>query len=265
MKVEQPSIEKRSFNCPHCGALAQQFWWKAYGSRLNPDKIPLVVRDYQKIDHSKLSDGDREWVLEYGKRKQRGAVFVQRHDDGEYLRSELENLNLSRCYHCDEFSVWIDDKLVWPAIKTGAAPNEDLGDEIKRDFNEARTIVELSPRGAAALLRLCIQKLCQQLGENGKNLNDDIASLVAKGLSPQIQKALDLVRVIGNNAVHPGVIDLKDDVATASKLFQLINLIAETMITQPKQVASLYGGLPDEILKEIAKRDAVNLSANPKR
>jgi len=89
-------------------------------------------------------------------------------------------------------------------------PNPDLPDELFRDFDEAREIVDGSLRGAAALLRLVIRKLCAHLGEKGKDINADIASLVAKGLNPLVQKALDVVRVIGNEAVHPGTIDLRD-------------------------------------------------------
>lgn len=116
-------------------------------------------------------------------------------------------------------------------------------------------ILDLSPRGAAALLRLGIQKLCQHLGETGENLYHDIAALVKKGLDVRVQRALDVVRVIGNNAVHPGHIDLRDDRATAEKLFGLVNLIAERMISQPKHVQELYESLPEGARKAIEKRD----------
>jgi hypothetical protein len=61
--------------------------------------------------------------------------------------------------------------------------------------------------------------------------------------------------VIGNNAVHPGQLDLRDDSATAEKLFGLVNLIAEIMISQPKHVAQMYEALPSGALEAIARRD----------
>ena len=127
--------------------------------------------------------------------------------------------------------------------------------DILRDYEEASSILNLSPRGAAALLRLAIQKLCKHLGENGKNINNDIESLVKKGLSPIIQKSLDVVRVIGNEAVHPGTLDLRDDRDVASKLFRLVNLITDRMITYPKQVNEMFDGLPAPKKEEIQKRD----------
>ena len=60
-----------------------------------------------------------------------------------------------------------------------------------------------------------------------------------------IQKSLDLVRVIGNEAVHPGTIDLGDDRKTALGLFTLINLIATAMITEPKEVDEMYAEYPN--------------------
>ena len=135
-------------------------------------------------------------------------------------------------------------------------PNTDLNDDIKADYNEATSIVNKSPRGAAALLRLCVQKLCKQLGESGDNLDRDIGNLVKKGLPGNIQKALDIVRVIGNNAVHPGQIDITDDIDTASRLFELVNHIAEIMITHPKKVDEMYNKLPEEKRKAIGKRDS---------
>lgn len=167
-----------------------------------------------------------------------------------------KDFSICRCDRCGEFSVWIKEKMVYPPSVTAPPPNPDLPEDIILDFEEAGAIVSTSPRAAAALLRLSIQKLCSYLGEKGKNINDDIASLVKKGLPPQVQQALDIVRVVGNNAVHPGQIDLKDDIDTANKLFGLVNLIAEVMITQPKHVEELYKTIVPQSQREaIAKRD----------
>lgn len=139
---------------------------------------------------------------------------------------------------------------------TSPDPNPDLPDDIKRDYEEARQILASSPRGSAALLRLAIQKLCVHLEEKGENINEDIGALVAKGLPTMVQQALDLVRVIGNNAVHPGQIDLNDDKKVADKLFPLVNVIAEVMISQPNQIKTLYESvLPESQREAIEQRD----------
>lgn len=168
----------------------------------------------------------------------------------------LNNCNISECYNCKEISIWVHDQIVYPENRVDITPNNDLPEHIKQLFNEARQIVLNSPKGAAALLRLCVQHLCKELGESGKNIDKDIASLVAKGLNPLIQKALDIVRVIGNEAVHPGVINLDDNKEIAIKLFSLVNIISEQMISQPKQINDLYGDLPKDKLDGIDKRDA---------
>lgn len=167
---------------------------------------------------------------------------------------DIEELHLATCENCSKYSLWLADDMMYPE-GSGLPPNDDLRDDIKLDFLEARSILNKSPRRAAALLRLCVQKICQQLGEAGRDPNIDIGNLVKRGLPTRIQQSLDIVRVIGNNAVHPGQIDLKDDSETASKLFDLINLIAEVMITQPKQVEKLYDSLPSSSREQIDKRD----------
>jgi len=92
-------------------------------------------------------------------------------------------------------------------------------------------------------------------GRASKDLNTDIGSLVKKGLDARVQRALDVVRIVGNESVHPGTIDLRDDRATAIKLFSLVNLIAEKMITNERHVAEMYAGLPTAKLEQIEKRD----------
>lgn len=165
-------------------------------------------------------------------------------------------LSFSTCQSCEQSSIWIADKMVYPKTFPVAPPNNDLNAEILAVYQEAASIVSDSPKGAAALLRLALQMVMVQLGENGKNINDDIKSLVSKGLSPKLQKALDVLRVAGNNAVHPGQISFDDDRGIALSMFKLLNLIAEEMITRPKEIEDLYSDvIPEETKKHIEKRD----------
>lgn len=166
------------------------------------------------------------------------------------------NIWFSQCFHCKEFAVWIDRNLIWPRQRGAPLPNPDLPDDVRSNYEEASNILDLSPRGAAALLRLGIQKLCKHLGGKGNAVNDDISLLVKKGLRVEIQQALDAIRVIGNNAVHPGQLDLQDDHATARSLFGLVNLIASVMISEPKRVSEIYENLPEGAREAIERRDA---------
>ena len=87
-------------------------------------------------------------------------------------------------------------------------------------------------------------------------MNNDIKNLVAKGLDPVVQQSLDIVRVIGNESVHPRTIDLNDDRETALRLFDLVNAIADQMISHPKKVQEMYAKLPEEKRKAVEARDA---------
>ncbi len=145
--------------------------------------------------------------------------------------------------------------MVYPDHGPADPPNPDMPREVLIDYMEAALIVSRSPRGAAALLRLGIQKLCKHLGEPGKNINDDIKALVAKGLPKRVQEALDSVRVIGNEAVHPGELDLKDSRDIALTLFRLVNFICEKMITEDKEVDEIFQSLPESKRAGIEARD----------
>ncbi|WP_243318079.1 DUF4145 domain-containing protein [Geothrix paludis] len=163
---------------------------------------------------------------------------------------------MCRCNRCGKWSFWVEGELKFPQANLAPTPNVDLPEEIAADFEEARAILQNSPRGASALLRLCIQKLCVHLKQPGKNINDDIATLVQLGLPIKIQQALDIVRVVGNNAVHPGQLDLKDDVTTATQLFGLVNIITDALISQPKQIEAMYSSvIPEGQRNAIEKRD----------
>ena len=103
---------------------------------------------------------------------------------------------------------------------------------------------------------MCVQHLLAELGGKGKNLDDDIAKLVSEGLPWQVKDALDICRVVGNNAVHPGEINLDDDPEIVGQLFELINFIVRETIELKKTIATMFEKLPLGARDAIAKRDA---------
>ena len=222
-----PEHAKGQFHCPHCGVYAKQRW-------------------------SHLSAS--------------GDLYTQRNQYGISRRSNITDLtavsvNLSEkwtvsfCEHCDKMIIWLVGDIVYPKKIQVEQSNEDLTEDIKIDYQEAARVLADSPRSAAAILRLALQKLCRQLGEKGENINDDIGELVKKGLNPAIQKSLDALRITGNNAVHPGELDLREDTKRVIKLFNLLNFIAQKMITEPKEIGSFYDDLPENAKQEVDQRD----------
>lgn len=217
MTFEPPNFNGSAFNCPHCAAYAHMSW-----GRLLFQKFTL-------------------W--------QPTEAFV------------------ATCEHCKRRSYWIGkDKpaknadyvtglMMYPRNSAAPMPHADMPPDIRSYYEEARDIAGQSPRAAAALLRLCIQKLCKHLGEPGNNINKDIGALVKKGLPVEIQQALDIVRVIGNNAVHPGEISSSDVGTVTASLFDVVNHIVEDRIARPSKLAAMFAGLPAPALAGIARRD----------
>lgn len=228
LAYELPALGKQSFTCPFCHTLAKQDWFVAFANR--SANIGNLEAD--------------ESINPFALRNSNAGVTYR-----------VGNMSLSQCHSCVRTHLWLAEELLYPEATMVPPANQDTPPEILADYNEAASIVQKSPRGAAALLRLAIQKLCAHLGEPGQNINADIAALVAKGLDPRVQKALDVLRVVGNEAVHPGTLNLDDDPDTAIAIFRMFNLIVEKMISEPKHVDEVYALLPADKLAAIARRD----------
>lgn len=258
-----PSTSKTAFDCPHCSAYTTQYWSTLYANRYKrTPNIPIQREKQGREEDPKMTSNEIKELIECTAEMYKGKPFPVTQNSSKYVEINIQNLNISTCYNCKEISIWVYDQIVYPSTKIDVKPNQDLPSNIAKLFEEAREIAGSSPRGAAALLRLSIQYLCKELGETGKDINKDIASLVSKGLHPLVQKALDVVRVIGNEAVHPGEINLEDNHDTVLQLFDIINLIAGQMITHPKQVEEMYVGLPANKLQGIEQRDKKATESN---
>ena len=173
-KYYPPKHATGQFHCPHCGVYAEQIWANVEASANCHGNYNDVISNLTQFNRSL----DHDWTI-------------------------------SSCQHCGNIIIWLNDKIVYPKKMIVDLPNDDLSEDIKKDYLEAAVIFDDSVRSSAALLRLALQKSCIQLGEKGKNINDDIKNLVKKGLSPQVQKSLDILRVTGNNAIHPGEINVE--------------------------------------------------------
>ena len=228
-----PSIRSTAFSCPYCDVLTTQTWYSLVATVLQSAPASEAFPAWQNPYLDEKSDVYR------GQKK-------------------LEHVHVTQCFECHMISVWIGDKLVHPQRGKAPPANPDLPEDIRRDYDEASSILDLSPRGAAALLRLAVQKLCKELGQPGKNIDADIGALVKKGLDSRIQKALDSLRVIGGESVHPGQIDLRDDRATAESLFELLNLVVDRLISEPKRIDDIYAKLPQRKRDAIKRRDGEN-------
>lgn len=206
-----PATGTNRFNCPFCGAFAQQQWHRPFNKAVEIFDLP-----------------------------------------------HCDNYAFSTCQSCDKTACWFSDRIVFPCDSLAPQVHSDCPNVVREIVEEARLVCFFSPKASAALLRLALQVFLEKsLGLSGKNINDEIAGLVkSQKISLRVQRAMDILRVVGNNAVHPGLIDLDDDPKIAQSLFGLLNIIIEETITRDKHINALYEGLPDSSKESIEKRDA---------
>ena len=77
-------------------------------------------------------------------------------------------IRVGYCMHCHDITLWYLNECYYPRTNMFPNPYKNMPENVKRLYKEATDIGEISPRGAAALLRLAIQQLCVELGEPGK-------------------------------------------------------------------------------------------------
>jgi hypothetical protein len=178
-------------------------------------------------------------------------VAVNRHGNATRETSWSQSL----CVVCSGEILWYEAERRWPMGKIGPIAHPDMPERIASIYEEARTIGAQSPRAAAALLRLALQHLVTDLADGEKDVNKAIGVLVKDGLPIRVQKAMDILRIVGNNAVHPGQIDLDEQPGTVDALFSLLNFVVDDRISKPKQIDDLYSAMPPGPLAAIERRD----------
>lgn len=220
-QYQSPKFKLNTFNCPFCGAFSHIKWDRLFS---------------------------------------------------EYNGFHYTNYYIGTCSCCNKESLWVGHQgvvidvlphsgglMVYPDFGVAPLPDNDMPDDVKIDYEEASCIFSRSKRGAAALLRLALQKLLKHLGQEGKNINEDIRALAQNGYLPtQVIQVADTLRITGNNAVHPGTMSDEDFDDVAEKMFDLINFIVRKAITEPKELDKLYLKMPETARKSAESQDARN-------
>ena len=210
-----PTFRADAFVCPHCRQFAKQRWGQSVSTTLTVGS----------------------------------ATYHP-------FRTDEDSLFISKCDACNKVMLWKDAVAVWPRSSLAPEAHPDFPAGLRGDYEEARQIYNDSPRASAALLRLCLQKLCAHLGAPGKNISDDIQFLYDEfGLGRRVRDSMDILRVVGNNAVHPGEIDFEDNREISLGLFRMINFVVDKAIAEPNHVDSIYAQLPEGARDAIERRD----------
>ncbi|MEB9454425.1 DUF4145 domain-containing protein [Bacillus anthracis] len=221
---KMPELNASVFDCPHCKCTARFEWTHLSGRRGNVTFIG--ERLYNSVPR-KSTNSDSNKKVEQGNK------------EGEW------EIHIGVCTICHEFVLWKDENIIFPNKHGVDDPNPDMPEEVSDLYKEARSVVQLSPKSACALLRLALQKLLIELKCPKNNRIVDNIDLLKKRneINDVVFDALDAVRVVGNNAVHPGKINIDDNPKIAVTLFWLLNFIVEELISKPAKVSDFRKSL----------------------
>ncbi len=164
------------------------------------------------------------------------------------------NLGISTCSSCNKMHIWLDNKMIDPRSKLIDKPNKDMNEDIKSLYNEAAEVFDISPKSSGALLRLALENYLRvQLKLKGDDIDSIIGGLLRdKIISENTQKGLDIIRIYGNNGVHPGKINLDEKKENVKELFDIFNIIVKQTSSDPQIIGRNYETVPKN---GISKRD----------
>lgn len=120
-------------------------------------------------------------------------------------------LDFYRCPHCNEESIVVTGagtkvhgitRWIHP-LSTAKQFPDYIPEQIRSDYNEACSIVDLSPKASATLSRRCLQGMIRDFWQvSGKaNLYQEIDAISGK-VDSATKNALNAVRQIGNIGAH---------------------------------------------------------------
>lgn len=272
----KPDYNLSKFTCFHCNKLSVQesFWWQINSNRryvipkFDIKNLPSEIQGDEQIKINNIIELSYETLmnknigaitflikicLNCGERSYWEVITPIREYPNAHLPTHIEKDN-------DYDNNYVNK--IYPHISSiDQEPNEDLDEEIKQLFNEAKDIFDKSPKAAGALLRCILEKILREIFKEkhsksylGTILNDEN---VKNKIGKDISDACMACKIVGNESVHSSLlIFLDEDKKDVEQLFRIINLIADKFITQPKKEKNLLIGFSEKTTNQINKKSS---------
>jgi hypothetical protein len=214
-----PRLGEESFSCPHCNTVAHQDWYSLF---LKPENAAEVrVLTPEAIRQGEAQRDNIKEIDQFIERLKKTQLTYEYQKHPHPLKVKMANMHISNCHSCNGFSLWVGGLLVFP---TRIDKTQEL---VEEDLEEAAAILNKFPRGATALMRVCIQKLVPLLEDNGKELNQRVSSLVRKGLEMEIQQAMDVLEVLRSDSAQLNPLESQADRETALRFLDSLKEVLE--------------------------------------
>ena len=186
----------------------------------------------------------------------RNPSFESSSDTQRYIGESESHLELSfiRCPNCGEYTISakgkgpaVDDVDVTIRPKSIAYKFPDyIPQAIRSDYEEACSIVNLSPKASATLSRRCLQGMIRDFFQVSKaNLFEEINAIKDK-IPTEQWAVLDGLRRIGNIGAHMErdinlIVDIEP--GEAQKLIKLIELLLQQWYIERHNQQELYADI----------------------
>jgi hypothetical protein len=147
---------------------------------------------------------------------------------------------------------------VYPPVPVdkGRPPLHSLvPEDYRNEFDEAASVLDLSPKSSAALSRRCLQRLLREhLKIKKKDLFQEIDELLnTGGLPSYLASAVDAIRNVGNFAAHPlkytntgEIVDV--ELGEAEWTLEVLEMLFDFYFIQPKGAEAKKDALNQKLI-----------------